>query len=84
MRIARAIAWTAGLLAWASLGACDYQGIDIQAYSVTRVSTDTPQVDANGRFSTPIVMVVEAGSSAVIGASLKVPRPPGTSRWPQA
>jgi hypothetical protein len=71
MRTARAIAWTAGLLAWVALGACDYQGIDVQTYSVTRVSTDTPQVDANGTFTTPIVLVVEVGSQAVIGASLK-------------
>jgi len=71
MGTARAIAWTAGMLAWAALGACDYQGVDVQTYSVTRVSTDVPQVDANGTFITPIAMVVEVGTAAVIGASLK-------------
>ena len=71
MRTARAVARMAGLLALALLGACADQGIDIQTFSVTRVSTDVPQVDANGTLTTPIVLVVEAGSSAVIGASLK-------------
>jgi len=71
MRTARAIAWTAGLLAWMSLGACADQGIDIQTFDVTLASSEDPQVDANGTFSTPIVLVVEAGTSAVIGASLK-------------
>jgi hypothetical protein len=71
MRTARAIAWMAALLAWASAGACADQGIDIQTFDVTLASSDDPQVDANGTITTPIVVVVRSGTSPVIGVSLK-------------
>jgi hypothetical protein len=57
---------------------------EVKPWSADDADSSSDRVDANGTFSTPIVMVVEAGSSAVIGASLKYAASAGDLRRPQA